>query len=163
MPSRGVLKECWRLGYLTAEAHLRASNVPQVRGVRLPVGRALEGRELTQLLYSCRHDRRPALGARDTAAIGILYGLGLGSSEVIGLDLGDYALMAGTVRVLGKGNKEREMPCPAMIAEVLEVWLAHRGTWSGPLLTPSSREHVQHRRLDRRSINTILRKWRERT
>lgn len=46
---KGVLKECWRMGYLTAEAHLRATDVPQVKGVRVPTGRALEGHELTQL------------------------------------------------------------------------------------------------------------------
>jgi integrase len=158
---KGVLKECWRLGYMTAEEHQRASDIPQVKGVRLPVGRALEGHELTQLLYPCQHDRRPALGARDAAAIGILYGLGLRSSEAVGLDLGDYAAMAGTMRVVGKGNKEREMPCPEMIAEVVEAWIAHRGIWSGPLLTSIKSGHSQKRRLDRRSINIILRNRRE--
>jgi hypothetical protein len=49
---KGVLKECWRLGYMTAEQHMRASDVGPVKGVRLPTGRALEGHELTQLLYS---------------------------------------------------------------------------------------------------------------
>jgi integrase len=125
------------------------------------VGRALEGHELTQLLYSCQHDRRPALGSRDAAAIGILYGLGLRSSEAISLDLGDYAPMAGTVRVVGKGNKEREMPCPGMISAVVEAWIAHRGRWSGPLLTSIKSGHIQKRRLDRRSINIILRNRRE--
>jgi site-specific recombinase XerC len=160
---KGVLRECWRLGYLSAEEHLRACDVPQVKGVRLPVGRALEGHELTQLLYSCRSDRRVTLGARDAAAIGILYGMGLRSSEAISLDLVDYEPMARTVRVLGKGNKEREMPCPELIAEVLHVWLDVRGVWSGPLLTAvSNGNHVLTRRLDRRSINAILRNRRER-
>jgi site-specific recombinase XerC len=71
--------------------------------------------------------------------------------------------MAGTVRVLGKGNKEVEMPCPAMIAEVVEAWIAHRGAWSRPLLTAVSwADHVLKRRLDRRLINCILRNRRER-
>jgi site-specific recombinase XerC len=159
---KGVLKECWRLGYLTAEEHLRASDVPPVKGVRLPTGRALEGSELTQLFYSCQHDRRPVLGARDAAAIGLLYGLGLRSSEAIGLNLVDYEPMAGTVRVLGKGNHERELPLPLAVVEVMQSWLAHRGAWSGPLLAPVNSEHVQHRRLDRRSINVILKNRRER-
>jgi hypothetical protein len=51
---KGVLKECWRMGLMSCEEYQRASDVPQVKGVRLPVGRALEGHELTQLVYSCQ-------------------------------------------------------------------------------------------------------------
>jgi integrase/recombinase XerD len=160
---KGVVKECWRMRYITAEELQRVCDVPSVKGVRLPTGRALEGHELTQLLYSCQHDRRSVIGARDAAALGILYGLGLRSSEAISLDLGDYEPIAGTVRVLGKGNKEREMPCPEMIAEVLQVWIDVRGAWSGPLLTPvSNHDHIQKQRLDQRSFNVILRNRRER-
>jgi site-specific recombinase XerC len=159
---KGVLKECWRLNLMTTESYMRARDVSGVKGSRLPTGRALEGRELTQLLYSCQHDPRQALGARDAAALGLLYSLGLRTSEAISLDVRDYTAMARTVHVVGKGNKEREMPCPEMIAEVLQAWIDIRGLWTGPLLTSVKHEHIQRRRLDRRSINLILRKRRQR-
>jgi site-specific recombinase XerC len=160
---KGVLKECWRLDLMTTEASMRARDVPPVKGSRLPFGRALDGGELAQLLYSCQHDRRQAVGARDAAALGLLYGLGLRTSEAISLNLEDYTTMAYTVHVVGKGNKARELPCPDMIAEVLQSWLEIRGVWAGPLITPVSvADHVQHRRLDRRSIHVILRNRRER-
>src|SRR5918911_3443476 len=38
---RGVLKECWRLGLMTAEDQQRASDLAPLRGTRLPRGRAL--------------------------------------------------------------------------------------------------------------------------
>ena len=37
----GVLKECWRLGYVTAEDFQRASDLEPVRGSRLPRGRTV--------------------------------------------------------------------------------------------------------------------------
>src|SRR3979409_148873 len=39
---RGVLKECWRLGYVTAEDFSRAADLEPVRGSRLLRGRALQ-------------------------------------------------------------------------------------------------------------------------
>jgi hypothetical protein len=37
---RGVLKECFRLGYMTAEDYQRARNLPAVKGKSLPPGRS---------------------------------------------------------------------------------------------------------------------------
>jgi site-specific recombinase XerD len=154
-----VLKECFRLGDMSAEEYQRAADVPKVSGTRLPVGRALETSELAQLLNSCAHDRRQPLGARDAAAVGLLNGLGLRSSEVISLDLGDYDEMAGVVRVIGKGNKDRELPVPEAIADVLNRWLEIRSRWSGPFLTRMWRHNTMTKtRLDRRSINVILKR-----
>src|SRR6202171_3414027 len=53
---RGVLKECWRLGYVTAEDFQRASDLEPVRGSRLPRGRALQPGEVrAQVAVRCEH------------------------------------------------------------------------------------------------------------
>jgi integrase/recombinase XerD len=49
-------------------------------------------------------------GIRNRAILELLYGGGLRVSELVGLDVDDLDLEAGSLRVLGKGGKEREVP-----------------------------------------------------
>ena len=66
-------------------------------------------------------------GLRDRAVLELLYGSGLRVSELSGLSLGDVDLGARTVRVLGKGNKERMAPIGQKAALALAAYLAVRG------------------------------------
>jgi len=59
----------------------------------------------------------------------LLYAAGLRVSELTGLDLQDLLPEERTLRVLGKGRKERLVPYHARAAEVLEAYLAHRGAY----------------------------------
>src|SRR5438067_1612681 len=65
-----------------------------------------------------------AAGLRDRCALELLYGAGLRVSELVGLDLAD--IHGGTVRVLGKGNKEREVPLGGKARAALQAYLARR-------------------------------------
>lgn len=49
-------------------------------------------------------------GLRDRAVLETLYGAGLRISELVGLDVDDVDLEEGSIRVLGKGGKERDVP-----------------------------------------------------
>jgi len=51
-----------------------------------------------------------ALGLRDRALLELLYACGLRVSEALNLDLEDVALSEGSVRVIGKGDRERRLP-----------------------------------------------------
>jgi integrase/recombinase XerD len=50
------------------------------------------------------------VGLRDRAVLETLYGAGLRVSELVALDVDDVDLDVGSVRVLGKGGKERDVP-----------------------------------------------------
>lgn len=62
-------------------------------------------------------------GLRDRAIIELLYGAGLRVSELIGLDIHDVDLDRLTVRVFGKGRKERVVPFHDQCQTALRLWL----------------------------------------
>ncbi len=132
---RGVLKECWRLGYVSAEDFQRAADLEPVRGSRLPRGRALQPGEVRALFAACEDDdpKKPAMAARDAAILALLYGSGLRRAEAVGLELADYDREAGTLKVRGKGDKERLAHLGEASQAALEAWLFVRGVWPGAL------------------------------
>jgi site-specific recombinase XerD len=165
---RGVLKECWRLGLMTAEDHQRAADLAPIRGTRLPRGRALPAGELRALFAACAHgpdqdrggrqaekqtQRQLARAVRDAALLALLYGSGLRRAEAVALDLADYDQQAGTLRVRGKGNKERLAHLSDGAAAALDGWLAVRGAWAGPLFVSINKGGaLQQRRLSGQGI-----------
>lgn len=62
------------------------------------------------------------VGMRDRAILELLYGSGLRISELVGLDVDDVDLEEGSVRVLGKGGKEREVPLGRFGREAVEAY-----------------------------------------
>ena len=81
---------------------------------RLPV--VLKPHQVDRLLAG--PDPVDPVGLRDRAVLELLYATGIRVGELCGLGLGDVDLAADTVRVLGKGAKERVVPFgePARVA-----------------------------------------------
>jgi len=90
---------------------------------------------------------------RDVAILELLYASGLRVSELSALDVDALDRADRSVRVLGKGRKERIVPYGAQAARALEAWLGTRGEQPGPLFTNS-----RGRRLGVRSVYTIVRR-----
>jgi integrase/recombinase XerC len=93
-----------------------------------PVARAASPAAATRLAREA-----PWLAARDVAMVELLYGAGLRSAELLGLDvaahpqaLGWVDLQAREAHVLGKGSKRRTVPIGGAAAEALARWLAVR-------------------------------------
>ncbi len=107
-------------------------------------------------------DASPA-GLRDRALLELLYGCGIRVSELTGLDLATVDLASATLRVLGKGNKERLVPmggpCVAAVRAYLAVrdQLAHpkTGALDGRALLLSARGV----RLAVRAVQSLVRKY----
>ena len=64
------------------------------------------------------------IALREVAVIELLYGAGLRISELCALDLKDVDVAGRSVRVLGKGNKERVVPFHDLCALALQRWLS---------------------------------------
>ncbi len=79
-------------------------------------------------------DCAPATGseatvARNKALAELLYGSGLRISEALALDISDlHGRVAHTIRVFGKGGKERLCPLSETCEEALSAWLALRSS-----------------------------------
>lgn len=71
-------------------------------------------------------DADAAVLARDRAILELMYGSGLRVSEVAGLTIERVDLDRGRVRVIGKGDKEREVPLGDPARDAVETWLAVR-------------------------------------
>jgi integrase/recombinase XerC len=65
-----------------------------------------------------------AIARRDTAIMELLYASGIRVSELCGLDLGDLDMGRRTIRVLGKGSKERVVPVGIPAVGAVQSWLA---------------------------------------
>ncbi len=72
-------------------------------------------------------DDAAPLGARDRAILELLYASGVRVSELTALDLDDLDLNEGTMRVLGKGRKERMVPVGSKAVAAVRVYLRRRG------------------------------------
>lgn len=77
--------------------------------------------DVERLLAAAGGDR-PA-GLRDTAMLELLYGIGARVSELIALDLDDVDLADRSVRLRGKGGKERVLPLGSCAAEAVGAYL----------------------------------------
>lgn len=108
-------------GLITTDPTL---DVEQPR-VRAGLPKALDERAVTALMDAPQGDGPAA--RRDRALLEILYGTGARVSEVIGISVGDIDLAGGTLRLFGKGSKERIVPLGGAAARAVAVWLDDGG------------------------------------
>jgi integrase len=151
---RGVLKESWRLGYMTAEDHNRAVDVEKIKGSRELRGRALKRGEAIAV-FEHLADTDALTARRDAALVALMYSSGgVRRSEAVSLDLEHLDEGSRRLRVIGKGNKERVLYLVPEVMDALREWLDIRGRQPGPLFLPiaKSRTEVEWRRL---SVSTV--------
>ncbi len=129
---KGVAKEAWRKKNIDVETYQHIKEIRRIKGTRSIKGRALDLDELNQLIDYCMA-QDGVIAMRDAAVVALVYGAGLRRHEAAGLLLSDLDIENATLKVLGKGNKERINALHNRILEILEVWLDERGFAPGPL------------------------------
>jgi site-specific recombinase XerD len=156
---RGVLKEAWRLGYMTAEDYQRAVDVHNIKGETLPAGRELSQGELLALVEICKQDDSPA-GVRDAAILGLLYTCGLRRAELVALEAADFEPESGKLSVrAGKGRKQRTVYVQGGALHALTDWRAILQNDSGALFVPINKGgKLIPRRMNAQSIYDMLKK-----
>jgi tyrosine recombinase XerC len=131
-------------------------NLPKLER-QLPVVLTLA--QIEQLLELPHHVPRekqaPAwLSQRDAAILELFYSTGLRLSELADLDVGNLDALSDTVRVLGKGSKERLVPIGSHALKAIESYRNAAKVTEGPLFVSKLRT-----RLSTRSINNLLKKY----
>jgi integrase/recombinase XerC len=117
--------------YLLRERVVTSNPAADVRAPkaakRLPG--TLDVDQINQLLDIPPED---ALAVRDKAIMELFYSSGLRLDELVSLDFGQLDLADRTVRVLGKGRKQRIVPVGRKAEEALRAWLKERGGLASP-------------------------------
>lgn len=142
--SIALLLSIWRSAYrwLGLQGHVALNPFDGLRAPKgpKPLPKALGVDDAVQLAaYEAVPADDPVLEARDRAIVELLYGAGLRSAELIGLDVQASGLAAGwvdlqsaEVQVLGKGGKRRSTPLGSAAAAALLDWLALRPQRAAP-------------------------------
>lgn len=112
--------------------------IAQMRGPRLPrsVPKPLSVPDTEAVLDMAGEiARQPWVQKRDVALVTLIYGCGLRSAEALGLTRGDVPL-GDTLRVRGKGNKDRILPVLPVVRQAVNSYveaLPHPGGADDPL------------------------------
>lgn len=98
------------------------------------------------------------LVTRDRAIMELLYSSGLRLAELVGLDVVALDLRDRTVKVRGKGNKERSVPVGSIAIQALEKWLQERSALVKPG-EPALFVSRRGRRLGARAVQKLVAQW----
>jgi integrase/recombinase XerC len=97
------------------------------------------------------------LAKRDCAMVEVLYASGARVSELCGLDLQDIDYERNTIRVIGKGNKERTIPLGNPAMRALDRWLKEgRPSLAGDKSDRAVFLGARGKRIDQRTVRTVV-------
>ncbi len=110
------------------------------------------------LPLSLEKSKRDAVWApeRDTAILELFYSTGMRLSELVGLNVADIDTYTETVRVFGKGKKERLCPVGSKALEAVQRYRAKAGVHDGALFLSKLRTRITAQSVD----DVIMKYWR---
>jgi integrase/recombinase XerC len=97
------------------------------------------------------------ISLRDVAMVELLYATGARVAELCGLDLSDVDYDRQTIRVLGKGNKERTIPMGNPAMKALNLWLKDgRDVIKNAQSDNAVFLGARGKRIDQRTVRTVV-------
>ena len=130
---------------------------------KLPAFLGAEAAEQVMLAPAEQLRLREIERLRDTVILELLYGCGIRVSELAALDVADLMLDEGSLRVLGKGGKERMVPIGSKALAALDSYLARRAELGQSHLGAGDAGAVllgrRGRRLGVRRIQTLVQRY----
>ena len=97
------------------------------------------------------------ISIRDVAIVETLYGSGIRVSELTGLNLDDVDRDRNTLRVIGKGNKERIVPIGIPAMRAIDVWISTGRTQLANHLTEKALFlGSRGKRIDQRVVRDVV-------
>ncbi|MHB1289539.1 tyrosine-type recombinase/integrase [Georgenia sp.] len=142
-------------GYLAGDVGARLRSPRADR--HLPTVLAVDDAAGLLAAAQARADDGDPVHLRDWAALEMLYATGIRIAELVGMDVRDVDSRERTVRVIGKGDKERVVPFGIPAQRAVGEWLAHGrpalvGPWSGGAVFLGARGG----RIDPRTVRGML-------
>jgi tyrosine recombinase XerC len=138
--------------FLTERHGLKDNPLKQVqlpkldRGLPVVLTRAQIDALLAAPLAMEKSDRAPVwMPQRDAAILELFYSSGLRLAELASLTVRDVDIFNETVRVMGKGRKERIVPVGALALEAIQKYRQAARVDAGPLFINKSRKRISTR------------------
>lgn len=120
---RQIIKTAFVLGHVSERTYVAVKDLKSIQGSRLARGRALSIDDERKLMAHLR--ALPGYrGVMLPSAVAVSIGGGLRREEICRLALG--ADVGKSLRVLGKGNKEREVTLDVDTRAALDAWIKRR-------------------------------------
>lgn len=116
--------------------------------------------ELLGMPLKCEADKKspPWIPLRDAAILELFYSSGLRISELLQLDVRHVDFIGETVRVMGKGAKERIVPIGGPALNAIQRYRQAAAVTTGPLFLSS-----RLRRITQQAVDQLLKKYLKRS
>lgn len=125
------------------------------RAHRLPA--VLTADQAVAVLDSAAESADSPIGMRDLAILETLYATGVRVGELVGLDVDDIDTTRRTLRVLGKGGRERTVPFGLPAERALQEWLQEaRPLLTGPRSGAAAFLGARGGRIDPRTVRAVV-------
>ena len=151
--ARSFTAWCLRRGLATADPGARLAS-PRVPRTLPTVLGAEEAGHLMDHAAVAADDASP-IAMRDRAMLELLYATGIRVSELCGMDVDDVDRSRRTMRVRGKGDRERTVPFGLPADRALDEWLHARFTLARPSV-PALFVGARGGRIDPRTVRAVV-------
>lgn len=120
---KGVIKQAFLLDLIDHVEYEKLKSVPGPSGSRIHTPEILTREMAANLFAEC--DTKGDLGKRDKAMFSLMLGCGLRRDELIKIKHEDIDWETRTLRVIGKGDKERLLRIRENYIDNIKVWAEH--------------------------------------